>query len=308
MAGQGAAIQNQLNYSRDFEREADRMGLFLLERSGFDIRGMSGFFERLQKFGRLYENNAPGYLRTHPLTTERLADMGNRIQSRPYRQAADSLEFQLVRAKLRAQDGTPRDAVTDFEARLRDRNFAGAEVAVRYGLAQARLRDGKLAGAEGELTELRRLKAQSPMIETLAAQLRLKAGDVAGAVKILREAQPRYPQERAIVYGLVDALLEGRQPRDALTLIEDDLLSYPSDARAHALQARTYAMLGKRLQQHRAQAESYLLLGQLPLAVEQMELAQKSGDGNFYEQSRVDARLRELKLRLAEETKQAKPK
>jgi predicted Zn-dependent protease len=85
-------------------------------------------------------------------------------------------------------------------------------------------------------------------------------------------------------------------------------LSYPSDARAHALQSRTYARLGKRLQQHRAQAEAYALLGQLGLAVEQMELAQKSGDGNFYEQSRVDARLREMKQRQAEEAKQAKPK
>lgn len=308
MAGQGAAIQNQLNYSRDFEREADRIGLGLLERSGFDIRGMSGFFERLQKFGRLYENNAPGYLRTHPLTTERLADMGNRIQSRPYRQAADSLEFQLVRAKLRAQEGTSRDAVVEFETRLRERSFPGAESAVRYGLALARLRDGNIAGAEKELGELRLLKAQSPMVETLAAQLRLKQGDVAGAVRILREAQPRYPQERAIAYGLVEALLEGRQAEEALKFSDDDLLSYPSDPKAHSLQAKTYAMLGKRLQQHRAQAESYLLLGQLPLAVEQMELAQKSGDGNFYEQSRVDARLREMKLRLAEETRQGKPK
>ena len=308
MAGQGAAIQNQLNYSRDFEREADRLGLVLLERSGFNIRGMGGFFERLQKFGRIYENNAPGYLRTHPLTTERLADLGNRIQARPYRQVADSMEFQLVRAKLRAQEGTSRDAVTEFEARLRDRSFAGAEAAVRYGLAQALLRDGRLPAAEREVGELRRLKAQSPMIETLAAQLRQKQGDPAGAVKILREAQPRYPQERAIVYGLLETLLEAGMIQDALKLSEDDLLSYPSDARAHALQSRTYARLGKRLQQHRAQAEAYALLGQLALAVEQMELAQKSGDGNFYEQSRVDARLREMKQRLAEEAKQAKPK
>ncbi len=308
MAGQGAAIQNQLNYSRDFEREADRLGLVLLERSGFDIRGMSGFFERLQKFGRIYENNAPGYLRTHPLTTERLADLGNRIQSRPYRQVADSLEFQLVRAKLRAQEGISRDAVTEFQARLRDRSFAGAEAAVRYGLAQALLRDGKLPAAEREIAELRRIKAQSPMIETLAATLRQKQGDAAAAVKILREAQPRYPQERAIVYGLMEAMPEAGMLQDALKLSEDDLLSYPSDARAHALQSKAYARLGKRLQQHRAQAEAYVLLGQLGLAVEQMELAQKSGDGNFYEQSRVDARLRELKLRQAEEAKQAKPK
>ena len=306
MAGQGVAIQNQLNYSRDFEREADRLGLGLLERSGFDIRGMGSFFERLQKSGRLYENNAPGYLRTHPLTTERLADMGNRIQGRPYRQVADSLEFQLVRAKLRAQEGTSRDAVTEFETRLKDRSFAGSEAAMRYGLAQARLRDGNPAAAERELDELRRLKAMSPMIETLAAQLRLKQGDAAAAVAILRAAQPRYPQERAIAYGLVEALLAARLPEEAISLTEDDLLNYPSDARMHALQAKTYSVLGKRLQQHRAQAEAYALQGQVPAAVEQLDLAQKSGDGNFYEQSQVDARLREMKKRMAEEAKLAR--
>lgn len=306
MAGQGAAIQNQLNYSRDFEREADRFGLGVLERSGFDIRGMSSFFERLQKFGRLYENNAPGYLRTHPLTTERLADMGNRIQSRPYKQVADSLEFQLVRAKLRAQDGTPRDAVTEFETRLKDRSFAGSEAAVRYGLAQAQLRERNLAAAEQQVGELRRLKAVSPMIETLAAQLRLKQGDAAGAVKLLREAQPRFPQERAIAYALVESLLEARQPQQAIKVTEDELLNYPSDAKMHALQAQTWSLLGKRLQQHRAQAEAYALLGQSAQAVEQLELAQKAGDGNFYEQSQVDSRLRELKKRVADEAKQAK--
>jgi predicted Zn-dependent protease len=306
MAGQGAAIQNQLNYSRDFEREADRTGLGVLERSGFDIRGMSSFFERLQQSGRLYENNAPGYLRTHPLTTERLADMGNRIQSRPYRQVADSLEFQLVRAKLRAQDGTPREAVTEFETRLKDRSFAGSEASVRYGLAQALLRDGKIAAADREVGELRRLKVQSPMIETLAAQMQLKHGDAAGAAKLLRAAQQRFPQERAIAYGLVEALQEARQPQEAIKVTIDDLQNYPSDAKMHALQAKTYAMLGQRLQQHRALGESYALQGQLAAAVDQLELAQKSGDGNFYEQSQVDSRLREMKLRLAEETRLAK--
>jgi predicted Zn-dependent protease len=306
MAGQGAAIQNQLNYSRDFEREADRTGLGVLERSGFDIRGMSSFFERLQQSGRLYENNAPGYLRTHPLTTERLADMGNRIQSRPYRQVADSLEFQLVRAKLRAQDGTPREAVTEFETRLKDRSFAGSEASVRYGLAQALLRDGKIAAADREVGELRRLKVQSPMVETLAAQMQLKHGDAADAAKLLRAAQQRFPQERAIAYGLVEALQEARLPQEAIKVTIDDLQNYPSDAKMHALQAKTYAMLGQRLQQHRALGESYALQGQLAAAVDQLELAQKSGDGNFYEQSQVDSRLREMKLRLAEETRLAK--
>ena len=308
MAGQGAAIQNQLNYSRDFEREADRFGLGVLERAGFDIRGMGSFFERLQKFGRQYENNAPGYLRTHPLTTERLADMGNRIQSRPYKQVPDSLEFLLVRAKLRAQDGAPRDAMTEFETRLKDRSFAGSEAAVRYGLARALMREGIFAAAEKQVDELRRLKAVSPMIETLAAELRLKQGDAAAAVKILRDAQPRFPQERAIAYSLVESLLDARLPQQAIKVTEDELLNYPSDAKMHALQAKTWSLLGKRLQQHRALAESYALQGQLAAAVEQLDLAQKAGDGNFYEQSQVDSRLRELRKRVADDAKKPAPK
>jgi predicted Zn-dependent protease len=306
VAGQAAGIQHQLNYSRDFEREADRIGLALLERAGFDIRGMAGFFERLQKFGRLYDNKAPGYLRTHPLTTERLADMGNRIQPRPYRQVVDSLEFQLVRAKLRAQDGPPRDAVTEFETRLKGRKFSGSEVAIRYGLAQSHLRAGNPTAAEREMSELRRIKAASPMVETFAAQLRLKQNDASGAVKLLRAAQTRYPQERAIMYGLVQALLAANLPKEALAVSSDDLQSYTTDPQMHALQAKTYAMLGQRLQQHRAQAESYAFQGKLAAAIEQLQLAQKSGDGNFYEQSQVDARLREFRQRHEELAKQKK--
>ncbi len=119
MAGQAAVVQNQLNYSRDFEREADRFGLDLMEKAGYDTRGMGSFFERLLQFGRLYENNAPGYLRTHPLTTERITDMENRIAQKPYRQVPDSEEFGLVRAKIKAYDGTPGDAVADFAAQLK---------------------------------------------------------------------------------------------------------------------------------------------------------------------------------------------
>ena len=146
------------------------------------------------------------------------------------------------------------------------------------------------------------------MIETLDADVRLKRGDAAGAVVLLRSAQPRFPQQRAIAYGLVESFLEARMPDDALKFTEDDLLSYPSDPKMHFLQAKTYAMLGRRLQQHRAQAEAYALLGQLPAAVIQLELAQKSGDGNFYEYSQVDSRLRELKKRVADQAKEPKPR
>jgi predicted Zn-dependent protease len=303
ISGQAASIQNQLNYSRDFEREADRIGLTLLERASFDVRGMETFFGRMQKYGQLYDNNAPGYLRTHPLTTERLADVGNRIQGKPYRQVPDSLEFQFVRAKLRAGEGDPRDAVTYFRTQLKERTFAGSESAMRYGLSRAYLRAGDPISAENELAAVRRLKAGLSMVDTLAAEIRLRQNDVAGASEILRAAYARNPRERAVVHALIDSLLTLRQPREALAVASDDLLAHPDDAITHALQAKTYALLGQRLQQHRAQAEAYALDGRLSDAIEQLQLAQQAGDGGFYEQSQVDVRLREFRGRLEEEKK-----
>ena len=306
IAGQAAGMQNQLNYSRDFEREADRLGIQLLERTGYDTRAMASFFERLQKFGRLYENNAPGYLRTHPLTTERIADMENRIHSLPYRQVPDSLDFLLVRAKLKAGEGTPQDAVTEFESQLRERKST-SEIATRYGLAIALSRAGNFAAAERELVEIQRLKAGSPMLESLAADLRRNQKDLDGALKILRPALARYPQERGITYALIETLLAAGQAQEALRLCQEDLQMYPNDAHAHELQAKTYAALGMRLQQHRALAEVYVLQGLLLEAINQLQLAQKASDGDFYEHSQVDARLRELKIRQSAEAKQKKP-
>ena len=305
MAGQAGAMQHQLAYSRDFEREADRMGLKLLERAGFDVRAMATFFKRLQKNGRLYENNAPSYLLTHPLTTERIADMENRIATMPYRQVADSLDFQLVRAKLQAEEGPPGAAVAAFAARVQANKF-GDEIAARYGLARAQLRAKNYAAAELQMGELRRLKARSAMIESLAAQLQMDQNDTDGALKTLRAAQLLYPHERALAYALVDDLLAVGQPQQALRVETSELQNYPSDLHMHSLQAKTYAALGKHLEQHRALAEVYVLQGQLPAAIEQLHLAQRADDGDFYERSAVDSRLRELKQRQAREAKDAK--
>ncbi len=306
VTGAAAGMQTMLNYSRDFEREADRIGIQTLDRAGFDVRGMASFFERLQKFGRLYENNAPGYLRTHPLTTERIADMENRIQLAQYRQVPDSAEFQLVRAKLRAGQGTPREAIADFEGQLRERKYL-SEISARYGLAVAQMRGKNFPAAEHEIAELRRLRTVSPMFDTLAADARRAQGDLAGALKIYREARVRHPRNKALIHGQIDALLADGQPQEALKLASAELQLTTTDAALHGFQARSHAALGNRLQQHRAQAELYVLQGQLVAAIQQLELAQKAGDGDYFEHSQVDARLRELRSRHQEEMKQKLP-
>jgi len=305
MAGQAAGLQNQLNYSRDFEREADRLGINLLESSGYDIRDMGSFFERLQNFGRLYENNAPVYLRTHPLTTERIADMGNRISQRPYRQVPDSLDFLLVRAKLKAQEGDAREAVTYFASLVKERKFV-SEPAAHYGYAVALARVKDWAAAERELGQARRFKAASPMIETLAAEARRQQGDDDGALRLLRAAAQRYPQERAVSYALMEILLGAGRLDEAQQLGVADVQLYPSDTRMLGLLAKTYALLGKVARQHRTQAEVYVANGQLLAAIEQLQLAQQARDGDFYDQAQIDARLRELKRQQAEEARKGR--
>lgn len=302
-SAQAGSIQSQLAYSRDFEREADRVGYQTLEKSGFDVRGMGDFFERLQKAGRVYENNAPVYLRSHPMTGERISDMQNRAQGAPYRQVLSGIDFQLVRAKLRAQMGTPREAVGEFEAQYRERKYS-SEAAVRYSLSYALLRAKDVAGAQREVNALQALKLPSAMVSALAAEIRVAAGDLPAAQAIYRDALQRFPQSRALVYAYAEALHAGNQHEQLLTFIDARLQDSPSDFKLYGLQAKAYAALGKRVQQHRAQAEFHALQGRLGEAVEQLLLAQRAGDGNFYEQSAVDARLRELRKQQAEEAKQ----
>jgi predicted Zn-dependent protease len=104
------------------------------------------------------------------------------------------------------------------------------------------------------------------------------------------------------VYDYAEILLRSRQAGEALKLVESRLQYSVSDYRMYELQAKCYAALGRRLAQHRALAESYYRVGNVKTAIEQLLLAQKSGDGDFYQQSSVDARLRELRS-LEEETR-----
>jgi len=300
---QASAISAQLAFSRDFEREADRLGFDVLGKAGFDVRGMAGFFTRLQQSVRLYENNATAYLRTHPLTGERLTDMQNREQSVPYRQVPDSVDFQLVRAKLRAMQGTTTEARRDFETQLLEKKFS-SEAATHYGLAYALYRGRDWAAAEREVEVVRRLRVSSPMAERLLADIRIAQGDANGGLRIYRDAMVRFPLHQGLLYGYGSALIGTGRFDESLRFVEAQLQSYPDDIRFHKMRAESYAGLGRLAQQHQALAEVFALQGQTANAVHQLEVAQKAGDANFYELSAIDARLRELKRRQFEELKE----
>ena len=259
--------------------------------------------ERLQKSGRFLEGNAPSYLRTHPVTFERIAEAQSRAEAAPYRQVADSLDFHLVRALLRSYQGEPQDAVRFFEIALAERKF-NSEIAVRYGLVASLLRTKDLKRAKSELAIVEKMAPPHPMIEAMGAHVLLEAGEIDAAVQRLEAALVRYPSKMQLVYDYPEALLLAKRTANAVTFVEAQLLRFPGNGRLHRIAARSYADLGKRMKQHFHQGEFYAWRGDLKGAIVQLELAIKSGDANFYESSVVETRLRELRRENAEQQKE----
>jgi predicted Zn-dependent protease len=303
MGGTGLAAQRQLSFGRDAEREADRLGLNLLNGSGFEVNGMVNFLGRLQAASRSRNDNLPSYLRTHPLTTERIADIEARIRNLSYRQRVDSPDFLLVKARLRVlQDDTLqglRDATTLFNEQLRLGNRLQV-LGAKYGLAMIALRQADAARAKALLAEIdadvQRQPAlpESPAVRSLQIDQKLAARDAVGAFAIANEARQRFPLSRAIAMQYADCLIAKGDKEVAVAFLRDQAQLYRQDAGVQRALARAYAEQGKKALQHMSLAEYYALSGALPSALEQLRIARGAGDGSFYDQAVIDAREREL--------------
>ncbi len=290
---QAGSIQRQLNFTRTHEQEADRIGLATLHKAGFDTHAMPAFFERLQKATRLVEGNTPSWLRTHPITSERIADIANRVQQTPTRLVADSLDFHLVRAKLNAAQKNPQEAVAFFNAALGAQKH-GNQIAQRYGLALALLRSGQPVRAAQEFAPLQKQITQNPMIATLAGQIRRADKNEKNVIEFYRAAAQNFPQHRALTYDYAELLLQDRRFADALKLLSEQITSHPNDPRLYELQARAYAALGRHQEKHRALAYHHILRGNLHGAIEQLELAKQAGS-DYYELSAIESELKRLR-------------
>jgi beta-barrel assembly-enhancing protease len=295
-------IQNQIDYTREHEREADRVGLTLLDRAGYDTRGMAAFFERLLKANRLNElKGAPAYLRTHPLTTERIADIQDRIDRTPSKLVPDTFEYRLARARVRAANGSPNEAVTYFRTLLADKTVLRPREDV-YGLALSLRRARDLDGAWKTLEPLRTGASMHPAFELLAGQLRGDMRKDEDALTIYKSALHAYPRYRALAYAYDELLIQKGRANEALADLEERLRLVQDDSRLYELQARAFEATGRRLAQHRAQAEAYYRRGNLAAAVDQLELAVKQTRGSdFYEMSIAESRLREMRTMLENE-------
>ena len=305
-SAQGLALQSQISFTRQNEEEADRLGFQRMYAAGFDPAAMATMMERLQRASRFVEGNAPAYLRDHPVTYQRIAEAQTRADSKPFRQIPDSLDFQMVRALLKSYEGTAKDATLFFEDAIAERKY-NSEVAAHYGLVASLLRAKDLKRAQQELATLEKISPPHPMIEGIAGQILTQSGQLKQAIARYQAALARYPGKLQLVYDYPEALLKDNQPAKAAAFLSDELQHLPGDGQLHQLAAQAYAALGKHLLEHQHQAEYYAWQGNLRAAVQQLELAVRAGDGDFYQISVAESRLRAVRQELAEQEKNSGP-
>ncbi|MEO6353480.1 MAG: M48 family metalloprotease [Burkholderiaceae bacterium] len=313
MGGQGLALQRQLNFSREAEREADRVGLQILQQAQFDTSGMVAFFGRMQKASRGYTDAAPAYLRSHPLTTERIADIDARIRDQPHTTRPDSLAFHLIQARLRVlQDGSGqglREADVWFEQQLQQKIRVQA-AAAKYGLAMIALKQGAPAKAQALLTEARAatLAPLDAIMASLAIDIALASRPLpAMAQQVVKQAdaaRAQFPLSRGIARQYAQALIAAKRFDAAVDYLRDQAQLYRAEPQLQQVLAEAYAAQGKQALQHIALAESYALNGSLPDALQQLTIARRAPDASFYDQAIIDARERELQARWREVLKE----
>lgn len=311
LGGQGAAMQRQLNFSRDAEREADRVGLEILRESGFETTSMVSFFGRVQNATRAYTDAAPAYLRSHPLTTERMADIQARTRNMPRKLRTDSLDFQLVKSRSRVlQSPTARglsDVHSVFNEQVRQKD-ARVVAGGQYGLAMIALMQGLHDKASKHLHESQSaagaVAESAPMLVGLEIDILLAANQANKAVERAQEARNKFSGSRALARLYADALMAAGRYDQAVSYLRDQTQMYRDESQLQQQLARAYAGQGKQALQHLALAEAYALQGALPAALDQINIARGAQDATYYELAVIDAREREFKARRLEELRQ----
>lgn len=291
--------QKGLNFTRASEEEADRIGIALLAQSGFDPRAMPAFFERMQRINRLNESNLPEFLATHPVTTSRIADSRARAEQYTYRQVPDSVDFQLIRARLRADaPGDAADIARAFAANIAEGKSANMD-AERYGYALALLRARQYDTARGIARKLADRAPDNTYYRMLQAEVEIASGHTDLGLQMYANAYKRYPSYYPLAIRYANALIRARHEREAEPIIRATIAQRPDDPSLYDLLSQAATANGKIPESHQALAEYYYLNGNLNGAIEQLQLASRYAGNNFYLQSSLEARIQAIKEEVA---------
>ncbi len=315
VGAQAATVQGQLNFSRDMEREADRVGLAVMGGAGFAPGGMAAMFEKLAQGSRLNDSGGFPYLRSHPLTTERIGEAQARLGTAPRVAPVSVLEHTLAEARARVLMDTRQDALVRLQTLDADRVATTLHEkllsAYASALASTRLRDWSRADASivNALALVRGAPTPSPRAERAVVLLQAESLLARGAaVRAAQVLQPYAAETSRPVLLLstqialapsanADEKLLDRRASDLQTWVA----VHPLDSSAWAALGQVWGRLRQPLRSLRADAESRFALGDLQGAVERLRAGQRLGrsgaaGGDFIDLSVIDARMRDIEV------------
>jgi predicted Zn-dependent protease len=291
--GQGVALQQMANFTRDEEAEADRVGISYLASAGFNTAAMPVFFEKMQRMEGLSDNGPLDLLRSHPMSRERVAETRSRAASydNKVRQESDLYPWMRERLRVVAADESTNTLV--WYSRLRDRRpLTDAE---RYGEALAQMRQNQ---PEDALPTLRGFVAAHPEIAAFYGSLGtalLAARKSDEALKVYEHALQLFPRNVPLSEHYAEALMASGQARHAHELLLDLFNNVePTSAQIH-LTAIAASAAGDTGDAYYYMSEYHLSGGELALANQQLELALAAPNLSSVQRKRFQARLQEVR-------------
>ena len=305
-AAMGGIMQKQIGFTRNNEEEADSIGLQYLVRAGYDPQGMVRMFETLQNATRFYGSGPPEFLRTHPIHTNRIADAQALTQRYPKRSPASGKAFHLIRARIQVLTAAHLPTLLkEVDGRLNSGQTTHEE-SDRYARALILHRLSRLDEARTELEGLLKRDEGQPAYQLAMADVEAAARQPERAVARLRRLHRQHPEEASVNFALAEILGLAGQSAEAAKLMLAYTREHGDDADAWRVLARAQSDSGQRAAAHASLAEYHYHLGELEPAIQQLEQAVKLPAGDFYESSRIEARLRELKDERAREMDKGK--
>jgi predicted Zn-dependent protease len=310
MGAQAAAAQAQINFTRHNEVEADRVGIRTLAAADYDPQGMADFFSKMGQTSRANGEGPPEFLRTHPVSVNRIAEAESRIQNLPPVEAAEGRQFYIVQARLRALlEKDPNKAIKHFKTELEKPLTDARKNGNLYGLAIARQRNAEYDKAGAILSDLLEKEPSRLAFQLQMADLHLKRGQHEQAISALSDLYHSFPGNKAIAIEYGRALLDQNKPEQAETasvVLRQQLVKGENDPALYALYAQAANIAGDKVRSTEAIAESYYQRGGTEEAITQLERLTRQSDLDYYQRARISARLMELRIESGETNEQAR--
>ena len=296
-AATGLAAQQQINFTRDNEEEADRVGIGYLAGAGFDPNSMAVMFETLSRSAGLAETYIPAMLIDHPVTSDRLGEARARAAQFPPRKGKDSQSFLLIRERVRVLTATGDVNL----APVYEQKIARGEDTLynRYGEALALLNSNHADEAVKILTPLVQQHEGLTLLHAALGQAQAKAGHVDESLATFRHALNLFPRNVPIAVHYAETLMSAGRAGDAHNVLLDlfnNVAPTPDQIRLTALAASAAGDAGDA---YFYMGEYQIAGGDLSLAAQQLQLALAAPHISVIQRERYQARLDEVREYLA---------